>query len=388
MKNFNKKQVSKVVLGGMSALLIAGGLPYAVLAAQEPANKPMKSRYTADLIQLNNSDVTGLAELNMKTKANQAPSFKVKLSATGTTPGKTHPVHIHGKLTKEVAVCPTTSGGDANEDGFLSVIEGGPSYGPIKANLTSPQTPFGPSPTPLLFAPFAGTADNDNFPKSDADGNVSLNQTYKFDSSEAAQEAMESILPLEDQVIVVHGAMAPASVDADAFAALGTPVTGSLDETIYDVLLPVACGDISKVSTDEVTTPAPTVPAPVTPAPIMPDPGVSEDSTTAVSDFQARISQLEADFDAAVLSAQTKFETDKFINMGEARDRFIGTSQSARDRYINQFYEARNLLVDQLNRAGATELRNEVTAEAEQKIGVFSENFEITKKEFVENPTD
>ena len=377
---FNKKLVSKVVVGGISSLMIAGGIPFTVLAAHEPANKPKKSHYTADLMQLNNSGVTGLAELDMKTKPNQAPSFKVKLSATGTTPGETHPVHIHGKLTKEVAVCPTTSGGDANKDGFLSVIEGGPSYGPIKANLTSPQTPFGPSPTPVLFAPFAGTADNNNFPKADSVGNIELHQKYMFDNSAAAQEAKESILPLEDQVIVVHGAMAPASVDADAFAALGTPVTGSPEAIVYDVLLPVACGDISKVSTDEVITPAPVVSAPVTPTP-QPAAPVSPVDTTAVTDFKTKISLLTANFQTAVQAAQVTFDASSVANKGSARDQFIAELQRARDQYVNQFFEARNQFVDRMNRAGNVEMRNNVTAETEQGLANFTSTFEISKRD-------
>ena len=377
---FNKKLVSKVVVGGMSSLMIAGAIPYTVLAAHEPANKPMKSYYTANLTQLNDSNVTGFAELDMKAKSNQAnPNIKIKLRATGTTPGQTHPVHIHGKNNPEVALCPTTDA-DTNKDGFISVIEGAPSYGPIKVNLTSPQTPFGPSPSPLLFTPFAGTADNNNFPKADGAGNIALNQNYVFDTSEAAQAALASITPLEDQHIVVHGGMAPASVDADAFAALGTPITGSPEAIVYDVLLPVACGEINKVSADEVITPAPVVSAPVTPAP-QPGAPVSPVDTTAVTDFKTKINLLTTNFQTAVQAAQVTFDASSVANKGSARDQYIAELQRARDHYVNQFYEARNQFVDIMNRAGNVEMRNNVSAQAEQGLANFTSTFEISKRD-------
>lgn len=241
MKQYAKRGLA-IAASGISALAITGA-PLQVLATQGQAQVPAVATYSARLKQLNNSGVSGRAHLLFK-EGEGADTLRVNLHALGTTPNKTHPVHIHGRNHPEVAFCPTAAQDD-NRDGFVSVIEGAETYGPIKFNLTSPQTPFGPGPTPALFTPFAGTPDASTFPKANGGGVIHLSQKYRFNDSVAAQGALASITPLEDQHIVVHGGMAPASVDADAFAALGTPVTGPLDAVIYDVLLPVACGEIT-----------------------------------------------------------------------------------------------------------------------------------------------
>lgn len=234
---------------GISALALVSIPTVAAAQNSDRWNNTQRSsfsRYTADLQQLNDSGVSGHAEFKFGEAGNSRDyKLKARLTAQGTTPDQIHPVHIHGKNNPEVAMCPTDAQ-DKNNDGFVSVIEGADTYGPIKINLTSPQTAFGAGPTPALFTPFAGTPDNNNFPKANADGTISLKQNYKFDGSAAAQGALASIKPLENQHVVVHGGMAPASVDADAFAALGATVTGPMSAEIYDALLPVACGEISK----------------------------------------------------------------------------------------------------------------------------------------------
>ncbi len=248
MKMLKKKSIALVATGISAIALIS--IP-TVAAAQQSNRWNTSSRtglasYTADLQQLNDSGVSGTAEFKFGEAGNSRNhKLKAKLTAQGTTPDQIHPVHIHGKSNPEVATCPTNAV-DKNNDGFVSVVEGADTYGPIKISLTSPQTDFGAGPTPALFTPFAGTPDNNNFPKANADGLISLKQNYKFDGSAAAQGALDTLKLLEDQHVVVHGGMAPASVDADAFAALGMPVTGPMSAEVYDVLLPVACGEISK----------------------------------------------------------------------------------------------------------------------------------------------
>lgn len=188
--------------------------------------------YTANLTPLNNSGVYGTSQLNLRGR-----DLDVKLKATGLVPGQVHVVHIHGKLDGEDAKCPTIAQ-DTNHDGFVSVFEGAPKYGPIKLNLTSPQTAFGPNPNTVLFAPFAGVPKISDFPKVSAAGKLDYDNHYTFDMSKKAdRQAYASLTPLSEQHIVIHGAYAPENVDT----------AGGSSATVYDPLLPVACGTINRV---------------------------------------------------------------------------------------------------------------------------------------------
>ena len=186
-------------------------------------------RYATQLEELNNSGVSGDAQLRFKGK-----ELTVNLTASGLVPNMPHPAHIHGKLTGADAMCPTDEA-DVNNDGFVSVFEGAPAYGPIKLNLTSPQTAFGAPANLTLFAPFAGIPNIANFPVGSASGDIALDQTYTFDMTKPAdKQAYKQLKALDKQHIVLHGAYAPENVD--------TP--GGSSKIVYDALLPVACGEI------------------------------------------------------------------------------------------------------------------------------------------------
>lgn len=242
MSQINKLSAKLAV--GFGAMVMSA-LPLGALAntsyqpGQGASAMHRTSNYYANLSQLNDSGASGHARLSWK-----GNELRYTMNAGGLEPGRLHPVHIHGKNNPEVATCPTNAQ-DTNGDGFVSVIEGAATYGPIKLNLTSPQTPFGAPPTTAVFTPFAGTPNLSDFPTADSYGRISQNQTYVFDGSAAAQGAKATLTPLEDQHIVIHGGYAPQSVDADAFRALGLSV-GPLTQRIYDPLLPVACGEINK----------------------------------------------------------------------------------------------------------------------------------------------
>lgn len=355
-----KSRILTLAVAGTSTLAMIG-LPLNVLAAPS-TTQSQNSTYMVHLNQLNGSGVSGTAVLKYKPGTGAGDEqLKVDLTAFGTTPDQTHPAHIHGDNDPEVAMCPTTAV-DTNNDGFISVVEGAATYGPIKVNLTSPQTPFGASPTPALFTPFAGTADNKNFPMANQNGKIGLHQKYTFDTGAAARGALQSITPLEHQHIVVHGAMAPAGVDADAFAALGAPVTGSKDAVVYDPLLPIACGEIQKTG--------------------MQDPSDSGSLTAnAVTNFHSRISTLRQNYTTASQAALTRFNASS--KTAESRDQYVAATQSARDMYVNQFYEARNKFVDQLNQTGSTAVRDSVSAQAQTELDSFSNTFEAAKQAFV-----
>jgi hypothetical protein len=226
--------IKKITTLGM-ALAVTVGFGAAVLAAplSVGAMPEPGMNYSATLLQLNDSGVTGSSQLSLLGK-----NLNVKLQANGLEPGQPHVVHIHGHLDGIDAMCPTDAD-DPNGDGFVSVFEGAPKYGPIKLSLTNPQTPFGVSPNNGLFAPFAGTPSLGDFPMVSATGALNYDNHYTFDMSKSADRAaFASLTPLDKQHIVVHGAFAPESVDT----------AGGSSDIVYDPLLPVACGEIQQVA--------------------------------------------------------------------------------------------------------------------------------------------
>ena len=230
---------------GVLALSLSGG-GFATIASAQSSTGALHSmqanhmlqRYRVNLRPLNNSGVHGFADITLMGR-----ELTVRVRASGMTPNMTHAQHIHGqKSSVGAAECPTAAQ-DTNMDNFISVTEGAPKYGPIKLNLTNPQTPFGPNDTVLngvkLFTDFAGVPAPENFPKADANGNLSFSNTYLFDTNDAAANAaFETLNPLTDQEVVLHGAMAPSGVETAA---------GGGATMAYDGLLPVACARITAV---------------------------------------------------------------------------------------------------------------------------------------------
>ncbi len=356
--------------------------------------------YHSELRALNGSGVSGKAAL-----VHQDNQLGVAIEADGLTPNQIHPQHIHGKNHPEVAFCPSTTEDDANGDGFLSVIEGAPDYGPIKLNLTNPQTEFGTPPTPALFFPFAGTPDNNNFPKADANGNISFEGEFTFDQNDPnAVAAQESLMPLEDQHIVLHGAPAPQSVDADAFEAVGLPVNEDPNAVIYDPLLPVACGEI--VRDQQNTEQAPVVETPAEQqAPVTtPNRGEAAEQSAAATAQQnqnanatAANANATAAFDATMGSLSRRMvETeavarDRFnrnmeqgMSFHAARDHFVNELQVQRDRFRDEMMEARNRHIDALNQAGDVQARDAFLAHADKAIAEFYEKSHASAKSFMD----
>jgi hypothetical protein len=227
--------LKKLGLVGMSLAMTAGvtGLSFApALASASSASDP--SRFIAPLHPLNGSGVTGFANLSLDDQQPGA-NLVASVNARGTVANQVHPLHIHGMTTGGASECPTTTA-DTNLDGFVSVFEGAPFYGAIKVSFTTPPTPFGPPANTTLFAPYAGTPITANFPHSTNNGNVFYNQTIPFDeSNHYAVEALDGIMPLNAQHIVLHGGYAPESVDTPG---------GNPNKIVYDALLPIACGPI------------------------------------------------------------------------------------------------------------------------------------------------
>lgn len=151
---------------------------------EQDAMKHKAKLYTVDFGSLNDSGVSGTAELTLV-----GDQLTVHIMASGLVPNVTHPQHIHGfQENMGNSTCPPESA-DTDGDGIITIPEGAPFYGAVLLTL---------SPLPMA----------------DAEGNIDFTETYTIDSS---------ITPLQNRAIVLHGLV----VDGE-----------------YVATIPVACGQI------------------------------------------------------------------------------------------------------------------------------------------------
>lgn len=151
----------------------------------------------------------------------------VTIEAEGMSPDAPHAQHIHGEL-GAVAECPTPAN-DTDGDGFVSVLEGVPAYGSIKASLT----------TEGDASPDSGLA-VERFPVS-ADGTYSYIRVFDI-----PQDVADN---LGNLAVVLHGA------DFDDSGAYDGEKRSSLtDDLPFEATVPVACGELDL---REIVVPAP-----------------------------------------------------------------------------------------------------------------------------------
>ncbi|GAC1391390.1 MAG: hypothetical protein NVSMB46_03740 [Candidatus Saccharimonadales bacterium] len=383
------------------ATVIGMGSASFPLAVNAIANSNDDSMHTfvSNVHELNNTHVSGSARF-----VQIGREISATVDATGLEPG-VHPLHIHGK-DQAKAECPTISN-DINGDGFISVIEGAPSYGLIKLNLTSPQTAFGKPPTPVLFYPFAGTPNNSNFPVVGTNGEMHFTGTYAFDNSSDAEAALQSLTPLGDQALVIHGATAPQSVDAPAFAALGTPRPTGYDPNLrtYDALLPAGCGTINALDNtgdDEASTAPTQTPSDadkltntlnedqanlrasiVQAAQQLTVSGQSQSIIDAVNSFTGRSNQLMTDFDMLSAAAVANFKSaiTNDTNSDVARNQLINKLASAKDYEISNLYDTRNQLIDHLNQQGLVNARDTFLNSFDKAVDQYGNRVEQAKNQ-------
>jgi len=172
------------------------------LVAEKRANAANTKMYTADLAMLNESGVSGTAELTLTRN-----EITVKIQATGLEENMLHPQHIHGFIeNRRNATCPSPSA-DTNGDGIIDLVEGLPFYGPIIQDL---------------YVPI------DTYPIADDNGDIDFERTFILGETEFVEEGevatYSELRPLQNRTIVLHGM----TVDGE-----------------YVATLPVACGQIT-----------------------------------------------------------------------------------------------------------------------------------------------
>jgi hypothetical protein len=193
--------------------------------------------YFADISELNSSRVEGFAfiAVDRNGPGKEDDVINVLLSAENLQAGL-HIKHIHGFGDGRDAVTPTIAadrpenGGDG--DGFLELAEGAPAYGPILVNLT-PFDTFTSDGSTIVF--------NNSFhlPSGDA----------SHDNAAHAGDAITTFDNLDLNHFVIHGLRVPTSVG------VGTPgEVGVTDGDDYKEALPVAIGEIERVSFDQAAT--------------------------------------------------------------------------------------------------------------------------------------
>ena len=188
--------------------------------------------FTTDFTALNNSGVDGQALLFLDARSQ---TLTVHITAEGLEPGQVHVQHIHGFDSDMDARTPTLAQDD-DRDGFVELLEGLDTYGPIQLNLTL---------NPENSVHDHGTDGHDHtgaavFPTADENGVLRYTETFHFDASDPnAQAIFSGITPLQAKEIVLHGLTLQEGQGTSDGEADGTQG--------YKDVLPVASGELHEV---------------------------------------------------------------------------------------------------------------------------------------------
>lgn len=196
---------------------LALAVPLGVFAAA-PAYAADSTTLQANLAPLNGSGASGTATVEVK-----GSQVSVEIETSDIVAGAPHAQHFHigGEH-----VCPTEEA-DENGDGLISTTEGQPSYGPIKASLT---TEGDTSPDSALAV--------ERMPTADDDGDVSYSRTFEVSDEVASQ------LKAGDAVIVQHGIDVNGNGTYDAEGAGNSELDPALPA---EATHPATCGELTPV---------------------------------------------------------------------------------------------------------------------------------------------
>jgi opacity protein-like surface antigen len=207
----------------------------AVLALPAAALADTTQDYRATITQANGSGASAAADLALS-----GNDLTVRITGEGFFDGFPHAIHLHGEPGGDNVCGPLNPGdpgfeaADEDGDGFLSVVEGVPSYGGVTVSLT---TEGDTSPDSALAV--------DRFPTS---GTIDYERTFQV-SDEVAQN-------LSTLHIVIHGADLDGSGEIGTLTdANGDPKPSSLDpELPFEATAVAACGQVLPVAAGGVDT--------------------------------------------------------------------------------------------------------------------------------------
>ncbi|WP_052666650.1 hypothetical protein [Nitriliruptor alkaliphilus] len=207
----------------------------ALLALPVAASAQSPTTFSANIGQANESGASATADLTL-----DGNDLTVRISGNGFFDGFPHAIHFHGEPGGDNVCGPLNPGeagfdeADEDGDGFLSVVEGVPAYGPVTVSLT---TEGDTSPDSALAV--------DRFPTSST-----LDYERTFEVSDEVADNLSSLH------IVIHAA------DLDGSGEIGTledengePKPSSLDPDLpFEATVPAACGQITASAAGGVAT--------------------------------------------------------------------------------------------------------------------------------------
>lgn len=319
----------------LSAAVLAGSIGFSasVSAAHEPMVSQSATRvFATELMQLNNSGDYGSTIVEVT--GNQAT---FKLYSTSTSPGLPHAQHLH--LNSETPVdgtCPDISA-DANNDGFISTVEGLPNYGAIEISLTQAGD----------TSPASGLALG-QFPVSEQSGEIAYERTITVPAGLTADDVSRG-------VIVQHGI---SELFDDPMMYDGEKRSSLTDAAPFEATVPASCGALAEI-TETVAPPVDEISGGDNGVVVPAAPVVGESTVIFGAVVASALDELRADghmmaaeeFGAAYAAATSNFER----TVADAAGNFDSTNgadlQGAKNQYIDAFNNAKAVYFNELDMA-------------------------------------
>lgn len=207
-----------------AALFAAASWAAPVNAQQAATLPPATTVYVAHLAGLN-TKAAGGSVAGDATFTIAGDSLTITITASGLPPGMTHWQHLHGFADGRPAACPNASA-DLNQDGFIDIVETGPSVG-------TTMVPFTDSPVNMDVA-------HGVYPQASATGTLYYTRTVSLAALETSFGTVfpKQKLELDRRVVFLHGV--PATTQLPATVASLGPIPAA-------VTLPIACGRMARV---------------------------------------------------------------------------------------------------------------------------------------------
>ncbi|MEO5610976.1 MAG: hypothetical protein ABIQ61_11585 [Ornithinibacter sp.] len=214
-------KATALFVGGVAAALTIGTAGMAQAAHDtNPSKKVASYSYSLNAVQapsVANSRASGT------TRVKTLPNGKVQVNveADGLMPNSPHAMHLHGvDGPAKDAGCPGPSA-DADGDGFVTTLEGLPSYGGILTSLT---TTGDISPGSALAL--------DRFAVADASGHLSYSRTFSQASALANADTVQ---------IVIHGI----DINGNGVYDFEAGPSSLTPDAPLEATIPVLCGGIA-----------------------------------------------------------------------------------------------------------------------------------------------